>query len=186
MMERDKRQEILINQTQEQNTRNHNENRAREVLNEFYGNQKITLPVDVIGIAHRNHIDVYRARFEDNVLKDNVYGFIERQGNDIRIVVNAENAATRRRFTVAHELGHFFLHHDQNSDLKYLDLRSTRSTPEESQANQFAAELLMPEAQLREEYDKLMFPTVEALANKFYVSKLAMKYRLSNLGLSAF
>ncbi len=43
----------------------------------------------------------------------------------------------------------------------------------------------MPETEVKVEYEKLMFPTVEALAKKFGVSKQAMQYRLKNLGLSA-
>jgi len=42
----------------------------------------------------------------------------------------------------------------------------------------------MPEKELREEYEKLMFPTIDSLADTFGVSNQAMKFRLSNLGLS--
>lgn len=159
------------------------EMRAQDVLERFYGSNGIVLPVDVVGIANENGINVNRARFSGAV-SDLVYGFIEKDGTGVSITVNACNSLTRRRFTIAHELGHFFLHHD-GEELEYLDLRSTKKSQEEQEANQFAAELLMPETEVKVEYEKLMFPTVEALAKKFGVSKQAMQYRLKNLGLSA-
>lgn len=157
--------------------------KAQEVLEKYYGSNGIVLPVDVVGIANDNGINVIRANFS-GTYADLVYGFIEKNGSDVSITVNAKNSPTRRRFTVAHELGHYFLHHN-GEELGYLDLRSTVISPEERAANQFAAELLMPESEMRAEHEKLMFPTVEALAKKFGVSKQAMQYRLKNLRLSA-
>ena len=156
---------------------------ARDVIDEYYGSENVVLPIDVIGIANAHGINVYRANFHGDI-KDDIFGFIEKDSDTTSIYVNAQNAPTRRRFTIAHELGHYFLRHEGNDELKYLDLRSTKSTPEEIAANQFAAELLIPESELRKEYNKLLFPTVEALAKIFNVSKQAMKYRLSNLRLS--
>lgn len=158
---------------------------AEMVINEFYkGNGNVILPIDVVKIANAHGIKIYRATFREH-LKNDVFGFIEKNNGITSIYVNAENSLTRRRFTVAHELGHYFLHHDDGQELNYLDLRSTKSTIEETEANRFAAELLMPEEQVRNEYSNLLFPTVDALARKFQVSKQAMKYRLLNLGLSA-
>ena len=156
---------------------------ARMVIDDYYkGN--VVLPIDVIGIANSQGIEVFRACFE-GVFKEDVFGFIEKNGdNKVRIYVNMDNAPVRRRFTIAHELGHYFLHHKDKKELKYIDLRSTRRTKEEVEANKFAAELLMPEKELREEYEKLMFPTIDSLADTFGVSNQAMKFRLSNLGLS--
>lgn len=156
---------------------------AREVIDKYYNEGKAVLPIDVIGIANAHGIKVYRANFNSKI-NDDIFGFIEKDGDTVAIYVNAQNSPTRRRFTIAHELGHFFLHHEGNEELEYLDLRSTKSTKEEVEANKFAAELLIPEAELREEYDRLLFPTIDALAKTFNVSRQAMKYRLSNLGLS--
>lgn len=157
---------------------------AQDVLNEFYSNRDPVLPIDVVGIANSYGIDVLRASF-GGTLKDSVYGFIEKDGDKTQIVLNANNALTRRRFTVAHELGHYFLHHN-GKELEYLDMRSTMSTPEETAANRFAAELLMPEEQVRREHGKLLFPTVDELARIFNVSGQSMRYRLANLKLDAF
>ena len=83
------------------------EMRAQDVLERFYGSNGIVLPVDVVGIANENGINVNRARFSGAV-SDLVYGFIEKDGTGVSITVNACNSLTRRRFTIAHELGHFF------------------------------------------------------------------------------
>lgn len=157
--------------------------KAQEVLEKYYGSNRVVLPVDVVAIANSNGISVSRASFS-GTFSDLVYGFIEKNGSNVSITVNAKNSPTRRRFTVAHELGHYFLHH-KGEELEYLDLRSTVISPEEREANQFAADLLMPEKEVKAEHEKLMFPTVEALARKFDVSKQAMQYRLRSLGLSA-
>ncbi|MFR3216428.1 MAG: ImmA/IrrE family metallo-endopeptidase [Dysgonomonas mossii] len=52
----------------------------------------------------------------------------------------------RRRFTLAHELGHFELHHNQNTylDDTPLTLDYFQSGNQEYEANRFATELLMP------------------------------------------
>lgn len=52
----------------------------------------------------------------------------------------------RRRFTLAHELGHFELHHNKNTHLEdnALTLDYFKSGGQEYEANQFATELLMP------------------------------------------
>ena len=153
---------------------------AQDVLDDFYGKGNIIIPVDVVGIAERHDIQVTKAMFNPPY-NENVFGYIQKTGSKTKIVVNAENALNRRRFTVGHELGHYFQH--DGADLKYLDLRSTKTTSEEAKANEFAADLLMPEAELRREYSKLMFPTAAQLARTFAVSEEAMRIRLKKLKL---
>ncbi len=62
------------------------------------------------------------------------------------VTLNNSHPASRRRFTVAHELGHIVLNHDTvvlTDDFERSDL--------EAQADAFAAEFLMPEADARRE-----------------------------------
>jgi len=158
--------------------------KARQVLNEFYGSGPVVLPVNVVEIANAHGIDVLRADFGKK-FEESVFGYIAKNKGSVRIYVNKKNAYVRRRFTIAHELGHYFLHHDNPNEFRYMDLRSTKRTSEETEANRFAEELLMPEEELRQEYANLMFPTAERLSEIFQVSKQAMKYRLSRLGLAA-
>lgn len=156
---------------------------AQAVLHDYYGSAPITLPVDILGIAKKHGISVIRSGFSGDHAND-LFGFIEKEGDSIRIVLNDSNAPTRRRFTAAHELAHYFLHHT-GADLQFLDMRSTVQNHRESQANKFAAELLMPEDMVRAEYDALLFPTTQQLAKKFGVSEQAMAIRLRNLQLDS-
>lgn len=151
---------------------------AQDVLSEYYG-ETIQLPVDVVGIAKSQGIEVYKIKFRPPADKD-MLGLIQKRDNSVRIIVNSEDIVTRRRFTIAHELGHFFLHHN-GYEIEYLDKRSNTTNPEETEANRFAAELLMPEDLLRREYDKLMFPTARQLSRVFKVSEQAMSVRLKSL-----
>jgi hypothetical protein len=116
--------------------------------------------------------------------------------HELRIWVDAVEAARspgRRRFTIAHELGHWRLHcrgqrharaavycrsEEIGGDLETLRMGSVR----EREANRFAAALLMPEALVRREAAALKL-NVLALARSFEVSSPAMKVRLQTLDL---
>ena len=75
-------------------------------------------------------------------------GRITHNGKKGIIVVNSKvNYIPKKRFTIAHELGHFRLHknttlYGRNKE-SFLDFNDKDS--QESDANIFAAELLMPE-----------------------------------------
>lgn len=115
------------------------------------------------------------------------------------ILVNATHSPSRQRFTIAHELGHLLLHGytapHADRTFKFRDARSSEgSALEEIQANQFAAELLMPRDLLlkasrsrlldhaaSDEEDSAFDSWVGELAKKFGVSKQAMTIRVSSL-----
>jgi len=63
-----------------------------------------------------------------------------------RILVNASAAATRRKFTLAHELGHILIPWHTGTIISHLDPREVDVAymQMEAEANRFAAELLMP------------------------------------------
>lgn len=105
------------------------------------------------------------------------------------IGVNASHSQSRQRFTIAHELGHLSLHGDAeyhfDQKILYRNDVSSRATDEaEIEANQFAAELLMPEPLLSKDVDGLELDDVEIeqLARKYQVSVQAMTIRLTVLG----
>ena len=108
------------------------------------------------------------------------------------IGVNRSDHPNRRRFTVAHELGHYVLHDrdayvDKGYCVNFRDLDSGSGTKsEEIEANRFAAALLMPQAMVRRAFDNLAFELagpnddeLSALARQFGVSTQAMAYRLA-------
>lgn len=78
-----------------------------------------------------------------NVL-DGESGRIVRIGDKTRIIVNDDHTMQRRRFTIAHELGHFLLGH-LGTDVSQLNRRRYDIKPgKESEADAFAARLLAP------------------------------------------
>ncbi|TRW50207.1 ImmA/IrrE family metallo-endopeptidase [Aliidiomarina halalkaliphila] len=94
---------------------------------------------------------------------------------------NESEYPARARFTQAHELGHVLLQHVDESTRMLRDDRFENSNPQETEANAFAAELLMPSkympALLRQA------SSVSSLADTLGVSITALSYRLRNLGL---
>jgi IrrE N-terminal-like domain len=100
------------------------------------------------------------------------------------IWVRRDEPPPRRRFTVAHEIGHHLLHSDGAAVLcRPVDVEAAAEDARalERQANRFAAELLMPEDLVRAEADG-DGPDPIALAARFGVSDIAMGFRLVNLG----
>jgi hypothetical protein len=109
------------------------------------------------------------------------------------IRVNASEAMsgdtpTRRiRFTIAHELGHWICHarglDDAPTYCRSQDLAEDADRALEREANVFGAELLMPEAAVREAW--AAFPDAQGLAGRFGVSALAAQWRLYSFGLAS-
>jgi len=118
-----------------------------------------------------------------------VSGQIKREGEQYTIRVNRHEARERQRFTIAHELAHFFLHKsviDSSPDGITDNVLYRSGEPEriEYEANRLAADIVMPmplvEKVLQDEFDGVVTEaTIESLASRFKVSKAAMEIRLS-------
>ena len=167
-------------------TRPQVEQRAKEVLKK-HGLHSI--PVDPVVLANREGIVVNNAKFSD----DNLVGIIAKRGNNVTLLVNQSDPPFRKRFTIAHELGHHFLHLLSDGDFVDGDADLFRLPPEsaeeetakrrqEIQANMFAAALLMPEEAMREEWRRLR--SIEQMARLFNVSEQAMGFRVDQLRLA--
>jgi Zn-dependent peptidase ImmA (M78 family) len=94
-------------------------------------------------------------------MDDDISGKIEKTGNTFKITLNNTNSSKRNNFTLAHELGHLFLHMGYMLDMEkwntineYIDSPYYRMgySEEEYEANHFAGSLLMPE----DEYHKFV------------------------------
>lgn len=110
--------------------------------------------------------------------------------NDFKITLALHTTKERDRFTIAHELGHYFLHYlfynfrnQTNSDNKKFKAARYGSGKTETEAHWFAASFLMPEKSFKEEFYKLNGNLVE-LAEKFGVSLSACQIRAESLKLS--
>jgi Zn-dependent peptidase ImmA (M78 family) len=149
-------------------------------IEEIIREQQSSAPVKVVPIARKLGLNVYR----DRTMNSNVSGMIIRDpvrggSSGYSIYVNQKHPRNRRRFTIAHEIGHFVLHRDLIGDGIVDDAlyRSSLSDVIEAQANKFASQLLMPEFLLERAIDVGIRDPAE-LSKTFEVSELAMKYRL--------
>ena len=95
-----------------------------------------------------------------------------------KITINSLHHPKRQRFTFAHELAHFFLHKDKQSnfsDTVFFRSENVRSNIE-FEANNFAGALLMPKAEfvdfIRNESNR-----IEDISERFNVSAMAVKVR---------
>ena len=106
----------------------------------------------------------------------------------------ARQSSGRRRFTIAHELGHWVCQviegrwqptycraADVEVDVGAGPVRPSTDRALEREANVFAAELLMPEPAVRSAFSA--DDSIEAMAARFDVSQEAMHWRLFNFGL---
>ena len=120
-------------------------------------------------------------------LDDDVSGWIEKSDSGYLIVINKNHALTRKRFTAAHELGHYIYHRDllgngtgdtrayraECSPLPNAAIRPRH----ERQANSFAANFLMPVHAIEVLRQQGVHDAVD-LAGRLGVSVDAMKIRL--------
>lgn len=119
-------------------------------------------------------------------LRDGVDAYIREIGTGrFEIGVNSKHSLTRQKFSMAHEYAHYRLHQGNLAELaegERILHRSDEWNVLEQQANNFAAEILMPEEIFREEIRRTG-GEISELAKRFGVSTLALRYRAKNLGM---
>lgn len=119
------------------------------------------------------------------VMDSALSGSLSKKDGTWIIKVNKFHSETRQRFTIAHELGHFIYHKDDDLDEhEFVDttfFRGMTSNNLEYTANRFASELLMPEEDVRRLIDYENVRSISDLALRFGVSSAAMLYRVKEL-----
>jgi len=103
-------------------------------------------------------------------------------GDSHAIVLRGTGDERRRRFTIAHEIGHFVLHADRVAPERGGKVNQA-GRAQEREADAFAAELLMPEHLVRQAVLEVGADSAR-LAGRFEVSEQAMSVRLRRLGLA--
>ena len=105
-----------------------------------------------------------------------VDGYLCKDGSNKYIFVNADLNERQKNFVIAHELGHYFLHTDKilqicSGIIKGFDGHQVVATAE-SEANQFAAELLLPTECIKKEVSRLplSFEKIAEISDKYSVS----------------
>ena len=140
---------------------------------------EVPIPVRIGEIAKESGVKVKAGEFEH----PDVSGMYVR--DERTIYVDLDDEVNRQAFTIAHELGHHFLHADKHKEVyfrHFSEQLNFEDKKQEREANWFAACLLMP----RQSVISLWSDTKDSreLARRFGVSQTAMFYRLSELGLA--
>jgi hypothetical protein len=141
-------------------------------------------PIDITAIATDLGLSVY----DDTFLVPGVSGMICRDdspesSSGYRINVNPNDSYRRQRFTIAHECAHYLLHRSKIGDgiednAMYRSDKMT--TDEEFEANNLAADLIMPRNLVLKHYAQGT-ETYTQMADLFDVSVPAMRVRLRYL-----
>ncbi|MBI3568917.1 MAG: ImmA/IrrE family metallo-endopeptidase [Gemmatimonadetes bacterium] len=107
---------------------------------------------------------------------DDLSGFsVWKHGGRPLVLVNARKPADHQRHTLAHELGHIVMHHRA---------LVSEATDIEKQADEFAAEFLMPEADIRPQLEgRIDLAKLAALKPVWRVSIASLLMRAGTLGL---
>lgn len=135
-------------------------------------------PIPVHEIAEMNGVRIIFTDFRNK--SELISGFCDFRNS--KLFVNREDIPERQIFTMAHELGHWLLHREfflKSPDLYPVLPRFNKvdySNSLEIEANQFAANLLVPERLLRPLRGQIVSPS--AMARLFFVSRTMMEIRL--------
>jgi Zn-dependent peptidase ImmA (M78 family) len=157
--------------------------KASECLRVYWTER--TIPVDPVRIAERLGAKVLQSDLPPTVSG----AVLKNAGQDPIILVDQSESEARKRFTIAHELGHYVRRAEEDA-IDYVDLRGPGARlgtdPEEVYANNFAANLLMPADEVKRAWKELgtddCIPAI-ALSERFLVSLDAISHRLRNLNL---
>ncbi len=108
-----------------------------------------SLPIDINDICRRERINLFTYRQGKNFIKElNLEEHtLDNDAFSIRSIIfyNDENSEQRQRFSIAHELGHIFLHTDRGEAATVYNREpSPNDDPIEAEANIFASRLLIP------------------------------------------
>lgn len=115
----------------------------------------IVPPIPVVEIAQKEGFTVKYIQGEPNSFS----GILHR---DLKAIgINADHPKVRQRFSIAHELGHYYLQHPQEEESVGIGGDSEEWKICESEANVFAGELLVPRDILKDESSKLRNRTLE-------------------------
>ena len=153
---------------------------AKKVLEE---NWIFSPPVPIVDIANNYGLMVEEEDLTAALASGKLYF------NEQRIIVNKNDSKGRKRFTIAHELGHFLMHSDSKELKEFKDKGFIeRSSPilakekkwYEKEADYFAAHVLVPVDFLKDFKDFKDGNTILSLAEKFNVSPTMMYFQMKN------
>lgn len=163
-------------------------NLAKKISSSFL---TLKAPIKIEEILKEFKITIMENDFPEDSKID---ALLIRKGENAFIVLNENKPKRRQRFSLAHELGHFLMH---GNDELYLDKNITetfiftrtadKKDDNELEANYFAAELLMPSNLIERDFPNYYIQDPEnfisKMAEDYEVSEPALTYKLKELSL---
>ncbi|MEP7376821.1 MAG: ImmA/IrrE family metallo-endopeptidase [Chitinophagaceae bacterium] len=154
--------------------------KARKVLFECGLVDPVDMPLNRIILGRK-------AFYEELPLEGKEGEIVSVEGRSIITVNSNIQYEPKKRFVAAHELGHHEMHRDLKSifsDTEEELMNWYQAGPQETQANEFAAEFLMPSEIFYKECDRKVFEpkVIHHLADRFKVSKTAAILRFVKRG----
>lgn len=145
----------------------------------LFNNDMYKIPANILKIAELNDIDVYEGDLDKKILGAIRY---DKDKKGFTILLNKNQNNKQKRFTLAHELGHFFMHKEiLESEEIHVDIMYKIKDEEEKEVDYFAGALLMNRMLLEKMYENTT--SITELADIFDVTTSAMTVRLDTLGL---
>lgn len=144
----------------------------KDIIDIAKENSVTTNPIDLPNLCHVLGIGIKYLPLENNIS-----GKLHHDGSRWVINVNSLHHPRRQRFTIAHELGHYFLH--RSSQDKYEDTtfhRGRSYSQKELEADNFAGALLMPKEEFKM-FIRSNSNKIDDIAEYFGTSSLAIKKR---------
>lgn len=153
---------------------------ARSLLKECcIKNPPVLLRVVIAHLKKERSLDLYSV----STFSDKLSGMLVTVESDYlddrhdEIHFNRNHSWKRQRFTIAHEIGHMLM----NTSCSSVGTSLNESRDSEIEANQFAAELLMPSEILKESLKRGY--KVDELAHEYMVSSEAIGWKISGSNL---
>lgn len=150
------------------------ENEARYILRSLKIDLSTRQPTSPI--SFRRILPHFPVKYREKVMDPGIDGMYIRSIKGHHIVINKIRPYTRRRFSLGHEFGHYYLGHD--SDVTRVD---DQNRYEEVQANRFSASLLAPADMVLKLSKERR--TIHEMAEWFRISAISMAIRCLELGL---
>lgn len=148
-------------------------------IGEILVNTGYAYPENDLEVIIRSYKNIMLFGYDFKEDSDKISGAIAyTKGGTPKIYINRALSPERTTFTLAHEFGHLVLHSGENKFR--LDMRGAyndEDSKEETEANYFAASLLMPKERFLLEYNRLK--DEHLVADYFGVSISAVRARLA-------
>jgi Zn-dependent peptidase ImmA (M78 family) len=140
-------------------------------------------PIDIDGVINELGIQC----LEKDMGNSEFGGFLQQEGDDYYIILNSNYLyETRRRFTIAHELGHYWIPTHQGNSYECMSKNINSylaKDKKEIEANTFASEFLMPKSVFLKDIGKISpsIKSILSLSDKYGTSLTATALKFVKL-----